>query len=211
MGAVGATWLAELTGEASLKHPERESLAALAVMRQTMGTYDFTAQYQQNPEPQGGAMVKKEWLRYYVLRERPARFERIVQSWDSANKAGELNDYSVCTTWDEKDRHFYLLHVLRRRMEYPDLKRAVKEQAQIYKADAVVIEDKASGTQLIQELTTEGASGITRYEPPACEKIMRLHGQTAAFENGLVLLPGEAHWLADYVHEITTFPGKQAR
>ena len=122
-------------------------------MRQTMGVYDFTAQYQQNPEPLGGAMVKKEWLRYYVPEERPARFERIVQSWDTANKAGELNDFSVCTTWGEKDRHFYLLHVFRRRMEYPDLKRAVKEQAQIHKAKAVVIEDKASGTQLIQELT----------------------------------------------------------
>ena len=190
-------------------HPERESLEDLAVMRQTMGVYDFTAQYQQNPEPLGGAMVKKEWLRYYVPEERPARFERIVQSWDTANKAGELNDFSVCTTWGEKDRHFYLLHVFRRRMEYPDLKRAVKEQAQIHKAQAVVIEDKASGTQLIQELTIEGVSGITRYEPPACEKIMRFHGQTAAFENGLVLLPAEAHWLNDYVKEITTFPGSK--
>ena len=94
-------------------------------------------------------------------------------------------------------------------MEYPDLKRAVKEQARIYNAAAVVIEDKASGTQLIQELTTEGVSGIIRYEPPACDKIMRLHGQTAAFENGLVLLPSEAYWLADYVHEITTFPGSK--
>ncbi len=193
------------TGEAL--HSERESLAALAVMRQTMGQYDFTSQYQQNPAPQGGAMVKKEWLRYYVPEERPASFERIVQSWDTANKAGELNDFSVCTTWGEKDNHFYLLHVFRRRMEYPDLKRAVKEQALIHRASAVVIEDKASGTQLIQELTLENVSGVTRYEPPACDKIMRLHGQTAAFENGLVLLPTEGHWLADYVHELTTFPG----
>ena len=190
-------------------HPERESLAGLAVMRETMGEYDFAAQYQQNPEPLGGAIVKKEWLRYYVPAERPARFERIIQSWDTANKAGELNDFSVCSTWGEKDKHYYLLHVLRKRMVYPDLKRAVKEQARIYKAHAVVIEDKASGTQLIQELTSEGVSGITRYEPPACDKIMRLHGQTAAFENGLVLLPNEAHWLADYVHELTTFPGNK--
>jgi predicted phage terminase large subunit-like protein len=190
-------------------HPEREPLEKLTAMRQIIGAYDFAAQYQQNPEPLGGAMVKKEWLRYYVPGERPAQFERIVQSWDTANKVGELNDYSVCTTWGEKNKHFYLLFVFRRRMEYPDLKRAVKEQAQIYKASTVLIEDKASGTQLIQELITEGVSGITRYMPPACEKIMRFHGQTAAFENGLVLLPSEAHWLADYVHEITTFPGSK--
>lgn len=188
-------------------HSERESLAALAVMRQTMGQYDFASQYQQNPAPQDGSMIKKEWLRYYVCEERPAEFDRIVQSWDTANKAGELNDYSVCTTWGEKDNHFYLLHVFRRRMEYPDLKRAVKEQVLIHKASAVVIEDKVSGTQLIQELTMENVSGLTPYAPPAGDKIMRLHAQSAAFENGLVLLPTEAHWLADYVHELTTFPG----
>ena len=190
-------------------HPERESLSELDVMRQTIGTYDFSAQYQQNPEPLGGAMVKKEWLRYYVPEERPARFERIVQSWDTANKAGELNDYSVCTTWGEKNKHFYLLHVFRRRMEYPELKRAVREHARIHNANTVVIEDKASGTQLIQELMKEGVSSITRYEPPACDKIMRFHSQTDAFENGLVLLPNDAHWLAEYVHEITTFPGSK--
>lgn len=190
-------------------HAERESLADLAKMRQTMGEYDFASQYQQNPAPQGGAMVKKEWLCYYVPDERPAKFDRIIQSWDTANKAGELNDYSVCTTWGQKGNKFYLLHVFRRRMEYPDLKRAVKEQASLYKPQVILIEDKASGTQLIQELTAENISGLIPYEPPACEKIMRFHGQTAAFENGLVLIPEEAHWLSDYVHELTTFPGSK--
>jgi predicted phage terminase large subunit-like protein len=190
-------------------HPERESVDDLSRLRQTMGEYDFAAQYQQNPSPQGGAMVKKEWLKYYVPEERPAQFGRIVQSWDTANKAGELNDFSVCTTWGEKDKHYYLLHVYRKRLAYPDLKRAVKDQAQIHRPSAIVIEDKASGTQLIQELTQEGLSGITRYEPPACDKIMRLHGQTAVFENGLVLIPKEAHWLQDYLQELTTFPGSK--
>lgn len=188
-------------------HPERESLETLAKIRKTIGEYNFTSQYQQEPIPPGGAMVKTEWLRYYLPEERPAKFERIVQSWDTANKAGELNDYSVCTTWGEKDKHFYLLHVLRRRMEYPDLKRAIYEQARAHNADIIVIEDKASGTQLIQDLTNDGMHGIHRYEPPPCDKIMRLHSQSAAFENGLVLLPKEAHWLAEYVQELTGFPG----
>jgi predicted phage terminase large subunit-like protein len=73
----------------------------------------------------------------------------------------------------------------------------------------VLIEDKASGTQLIQELISEGMYTITRCELPVCDKIMRLHGQTAAFENGTVLLPKEAPWLADYVRELTTFPGNK--
>ena len=191
-------------------HPERESLENLAEVRQRMGEYNFAAQYQQNPAPQGGAMVKKEWLRYYVPEERPTRFDRIVQSWDTANKAGELNDFSVCTTWGKKDKHFYLLDVLRKRLEYPDLKREVKEQARIHDANIVLIEDKASGTQLIQEFHHEGLSNIKPCEPPAgCDKVMRLHSQTTAFESGLVLLPKAAHWLTDYIHELTTFPGSK--
>jgi predicted phage terminase large subunit-like protein len=70
------------------------------------------------------------------------------------------------------------------------------------------IEDKASGIQLIQELETELYSAVTPYKPPTgTDKIMRLHAQTDLFENGRVHLPKEAAWLADYVNEITGFPG----
>lgn len=195
--------------EGEALHPERESLEVLATIRKSTTEYTFTSQYQQNPAPQGGAMVKKEWLKFYVPEERPARFERIIQSWDTANKAGELNDYSVCTTWGEKDKHFFLLDVFRRKMEYPELKRSVREQAQLREASIILVEDKVSGTQLIQELKDGGVPGITAYNPQACEKIMRFHAQTDAFENGRVLLPKEAHWLHDYIHEITTFPGSK--
>jgi predicted phage terminase large subunit-like protein len=98
-----------------------------------------------------------------------------------------------------------LLHVLRKRMDYPSLKRAVREQWQAYPAAVVLIEDKASGTQLIQELTEEGLHSVTRYKPDG-DKLMRLHAQSGVIENGFVYLPGEAHWLAEYLHEITTFP-----
>ena len=70
-----------------------------------------------------------------------------------------------------------------------------------------MIEDKASGTQLIQDLQHDGVLGITPFEPsPAADKIMRLHAQTAEFENGRVLLPLAAPWLADYLRELTAFP-----
>lgn len=190
-------------------HPERETADMLLGIRKTMGEYAFASQYQQSPSPQGGAMVKREWLKYYITEERPATFERIVQSWDTANKAGELNDYSVCTTWGEKNKHYFLLDVFRRRMEYPDLKRSVREQARFHNANIILIEDKASGTPLIQDLKSEGLSGVTPYDPQACEKIMRFRSQTDTFENGRVLLPKEAHWLRDYIHEIITFPGSK--
>jgi len=57
------------------------------------------------------------WLRSYAANEWPAEFDRIVQSWDTANKASELSDFSVCTSWGIKGKDLYLLHVLRRRME----------------------------------------------------------------------------------------------
>jgi predicted phage terminase large subunit-like protein len=111
----------------------------------------------------------------------------------------------VCTTWGLKGKDLFLLHVLRRRMEYPELKRAVCEQALAFDATVVLIEDKASGTQLIQELVADGLHAVTRYQPQA-DKIMRTHAQTAMIENGFVHLSKEAAWLAEYLHELTAFP-----
>src|SRR5271169_1666413 len=132
-------------------HPAREPIATLDHIRRTVGEYNFAGQYQQSPAPLGGGMVKAEWFKRYSAKDQPERFERIVQSWDTANKATELSDYSVCTTWGIKAKNLYLLGVLRRRLEYPALKRAVREQQSQYNATVVLIEDKASGTQLIQE------------------------------------------------------------
>jgi predicted phage terminase large subunit-like protein len=128
-----------------------------------------------------------------------------VQSWDTANKATELSDFSVCTTWGVRGKDLYLLGLLRQRLEYPALKRAVCEQQSLYDATEVLIEDKASGTQLIQELIADGCHGVTRYQPD-CDKVMRLHAQTAMIENGFVHIPESAPWLAEYLHEMTVFP-----
>jgi predicted phage terminase large subunit-like protein len=124
---------------------------------------------------------------------------------DTANKASELSDFSVCTSWGIKGKDVYLLHVLRRRMEYPELKRAVREQCEAFAASVVLIEDNASGTQLIQDLIEQGLHAVTRYQPQS-DKIMRMHAQTAMIENGFVHLPKEAAWLAEYLHELTAFP-----
>src|SRR3989440_10245327 len=97
----------------------------------------------------------------YGENERPERLERIVQSWDTANKATELSDFSVCTTWGVRGMDLFLLGVFRRRLEYPALKRAVREQQSQFDADVVLIEDNASGTQLIQELIADGCHDVT--------------------------------------------------
>src|SRR5256885_7780161 len=192
-----------LQGEAL--HPDREPLETLDRIRRTIGEYNFAGQYQQSPAPLGGGLVKAEWFKRYGEKDLPERFERIVQSWDTANKATELSDFSVCTTWGVKGKDLFLLGVFRRRLEYPALKRAVREQQALFAATELLIEDKASGTQLIQELILEGCHGVTRYEPTT-EKIMRLHAQTAVIENGFVYLPETAPWIAEYLHEMTVFP-----
>ena len=186
-------------------HPEREPLEALTTIRQTIGEYNFAGQYQQTPAPLGGGLIKVEWFKTYEPAERPERFDQVVQSWDTANKPTELSDYSVCTTWGLSDRRIYLLHVARKRMVYPELKRRVREQADAFKASVILIEDKASGTQLIQELISEGLHTVKRYQPEG-DKVMRMNAQTPSIENGFVYLPREAPWLADYLHELSTFP-----
>src|SRR5215472_10094519 len=105
-------------------HPEREPLDTLDRIRRTTGEYNFAGRYQQAPAPLGGGLVKAEWFKRYRQDELPGRFERIMQSWDTANKATELSDFSVCTTWGIKGKELFLLSVFRRRLEYPELKRA---------------------------------------------------------------------------------------
>jgi phage terminase large subunit-like protein len=81
----------------------------------------------------------------------------------------------------------------------------VREQCKALDASVVLIEDKASGTQLTQVLVQDGLHAVTRYQPQS-DKIMRMHAQTATIENVFVHLPKEAAWLAEYVHEMTAFP-----
>lgn len=184
-------------------HAARESLQTLTRLRATMGEYAFSAQYQQAPVPLGGGIVKEAWIQAYD--QSPGTFEQVIQSWDTANKDTELSDFSVCTTWGLLKGQMYLLHVLRKRLNYPDLKRAVLEQERLHQATAILIEDRASGTQLIQDLRRDGLNKIHPQNPQG-DKAMRLHVQTPWFEGGKILLPKEAHWLLEYRKELTAFP-----
>ncbi len=116
----------------------------------------------------------------------------------------------MCTTGGLAASRVYLLPLLRKKLNYPDLKRAVREQADMHNAEVVLIEDKASGTQLIQELSQEGMHSVKAYKPEgSMSKEMRLNAQTGVIENGLVFLPQVAEWLDLYLHEITTFPASK--
>ena len=191
------------TGEAL--HPDREPLDLLENMKKEAGSYIFAAQYQQRPVPLEGGMVKWSWFDFYT--ERPAQEpeNRIVQSWDTACKAEDHNDYSVCTTWLIKKKHYYLLNVYRARLEYPDLLKQIKRHAFRYKAKQVLIEDKGAGTSILQELKGSDKFTTVGIEPKG-DKQTRLYTVTHIIEGRRVLLLKDAPWLADFRHEMLLFP-----
>ena len=213
----------ELLHEARLDH------AALDRLRVGMGTYNFCAQFLQSPVPIDGGLIKEGWFKTYnCLPDLPMK---TLQSWDTAMTAGELSDPSVCTTWKiiyphmrfahYPDRYrqmyqeqyapkftdMYLIDVFRKKLSYPDLRKAVIEQKEKFHASIVLIEDKSSGTPLIQDLRRGGYEGIAQYTPPAGhDKVMRMHACCGILEAGYVYLPERAEWLSAYLNEIKAFP-----
>jgi len=183
-------------------HPQRESRELLESLRAQLGPEVFAAQWQQQPMPPGGAMIKRSWLRRHVRLPTSAP---IIQSWDVANKQGEENDFSVCTTWlIYQNKYYFLVDVLRGRFDFPTLRRKVYEQARLHKPSRILIEDAGFGTALIQELKTAEFSvmGVK----PEYDKKTRMGIQAAKFENGQVIFPKEAAWLADLEAELFAFP-----
>jgi predicted phage terminase large subunit-like protein len=187
-------------------HPALEPLASLESLRHQIGSDVFGAQYQQAPVPPGGAMIRREWLRYYDrLPERTYR-TRVIQSWDTAAKDGAQNDLSVCTTWMLVDKCFYLIDLTRGRYEYPRLRDIAIAQAQKHRPHCTLIEDASTGTALSQELKKIYFDGSVRLVPIERDKIGRLYVHQAKFEAGLVLFPKNAPFLPELVAELLTFP-----
>ncbi len=188
-----------------LLHPERESKESLDRIRTTMGTYGFSAQYQQNPIPPEGNLIKWGWFNFFSTPPDRESNDQIVQSWDTASKADELNDYSVCTTWLLRGKDCYLLDVTRRHADYPALKKLTLRLVETYRADAVLIEDRSSGTQLIQDLNHEGEVRPIAIQPEG-DKVTRMSTQSAKIEAGHVFLPEQAPWLEEFQSEVLQFP-----
>jgi len=188
-------------------HPDREPIEVLSELHRALGSRFFSAQYLQMPAPPGGSIVKAEWFLRFNLAE-VRDFDSVFQSWDTASRGSELADYSVCTTWGRKSKQLFLLHVLRKRLEYPDLKRAVVEQASLFDAQTVLIEDAASGIALIQDLKNDGFYKAQAIKPKG-DKVIRLQSVTALIEAGQVFVPEKAPWLDDYLHELMMFPASK--
>jgi len=184
----------------------REPRGILDKIKADMGTAAFSAQYLQRPVPVEGNLVNWNWFQFYTCSPAKGADGRIIQSWDTASKAGELNDYSVCTTWLMKGDAYYLLDVHRERLEYPALKKRVIEMARRQRAHSVLIEDKGSGTQLIPDLR-HAKTGVRPIAiQPEGDKVTRMSNQSAKIEAGQVYLPNDAPWLDDFKAELLAFP-----
>ncbi|MDP4026660.1 phage terminase large subunit [Methylobacterium sp. NEAU 140] len=185
-------------------HPALLPRSALDNLQRHVPPFDFAAQYQQAPVPPTGNMFDTARAHRYEGELGAEPGDVIVQSWDTATKPGELNDASVCTTWLARRGAYYLVDVFRARLGYPDLRRAVVDLHARWRPEAVLIEDKASGESLIQDLVSERfwAHAVR----PEGDKVMRAHAATWPFETGQVVLPRTAPWLGEFEAELRAFP-----
>lgn len=188
--------------EGALLWPEQFSAEVLPSLKKELGEYGVAAQFQQTPVSEGGTIVKRAWWRYD--KEPPAGHVSMM-SLDTGFKSGQENDWSVVTSWVEDERGYHLIDLWRGRVEFPELKRMTIALNDKHRPRVVVVEDKASGQSLIQELQRDTKIPVV---PQAVDKdkLVRLHAVTPLIESGRVFLPERAPWLADFLTEFDYFP-----
>jgi predicted phage terminase large subunit-like protein len=130
---------------------------------------------------------------------------RIIQSWDTAIKAGPTHDASCCATFAYDGSSHRLLEMQVLRLEYPELKRAIIMAAEKHQPEAILMEDKASGQSLLQDLRRETDLPLIAIQPKG-DKILRVARITPLLEAGAVALPKAAPWLSAFEQEMTAFP-----
>ncbi len=191
-------------------HPERLPLDILKEIKNKLGTITFESQFQQDPVPIHGSIIQRGWLNYYTTLP---NFSRILISWDIACKTGKNNDYTVCTIWGVVGgsyREYYLLHVYRKKIEFPKLRSQVKsfynQCIEKYKCPVfVLVEDTVSGTPLIQDLKQEQI--IIKAVQPKGDKESRFIETSSIFEQGRIFLPKkDCPWKTEYINELLRFP-----
>jgi predicted phage terminase large subunit-like protein len=186
-------------------HPSFEPIEVLRKQRETIGSEIFAAQYQQCPVPQGGAMIKRRWLRYYDKAPTRSLSTHVILSWDTAAKTGAQNDWSVCTVWMLVDGDYYLLDLIRGRFSFSELRTITLALAKRHDPHKILIEDASTGTALAQDLLEAGLY-MVELVPVARDKVARLFVQQAKFEAGLVLFPRGASFLPELEAELLAFP-----
>jgi predicted phage terminase large subunit-like protein len=191
--------------------PEFWSYEELVKLRNELPVSKWSAQYQQQPTSEAGAIVKREWWQMWD-KEQPPQCEFIIQSWDTAFTKNERSDYSACTTWgvfykDENpdDANVILLDAFKERLEFPELKERALQYYKEWEPDAFIVEAKASGAPLIFELRRMGIP-VQEFTPTrGNDKISRVNSVSDLFASGKIWCP-RTRWAEEVMEEMAAFP-----
>jgi predicted phage terminase large subunit-like protein len=193
--------------------PSFWKLEELRAVRASMSLQKWNAMYQQRPTADEGAILKREWWKLWEHDHLPD-VEYIIQSYDTAYSKKETADYSVITTWgvffptEDSGPNIMLMDVRKGRWDFPDLKRQAKEQYDYWQPDNVLIEAKATGTTLQQELRRMGIP-VTMYSPggrrAGQDKVSRANSVAPILESGMVWATDD-DWAQDLIEECAAFP-----
>ena len=193
--------------------PEYWSLEELDKVKADIPLTRWQAQYQQNPTSEEGAIVKRNmWKRWEE--DKPPKIKMVMQSWDTAYEAKQRSDYSACTTWGVFERtdpdgkivnHLYLMDAWRDKLEFPALKKKVKEMYRDFHVDTLIIEAKAVGAPLVYELRALGIP-VSSYTPTkGNDKVVRINAIADLFTSGRVWAP-DTKWAEEVIEETASFP-----
>ena len=189
--------------------PEQWSLDSLLRTKASMPSWQWNAQYQQNPTAQEAAIIKRDHIKWWP-HEKPPAVDYIVQSFDTALTTKTRSDYSVCQTWgvwknEEDIDNVILLNCVVGKWEFPELKQMALQQAKDWEPDSIIVEAKASGQPLIDEMRRSNLF-VQDYSPgKGQDKIARLNSVSDMFMTGQVWFP-ETGWATSVVEELLAFP-----
>ena len=186
----------------------------LEKVKMAIGLKKWNAQWQQQPTNDDGAVLKRNWWRRWKHDE-PPECSYVIQTYDTAYSKKETADYSVISTWGvfvpsaDSGPNLILLSVKRGRWDFPELKRVAKDEYRYWNPDNVLIEAKATGTPLQQELRKMGIP-VTMYSPggrkSGQDKISRANAVAPILESGMIWYPEQQDWAEEMVEECAAFP-----
>ena len=191
--------------------PEFFDLNALLRTKASMPTFQWNAQYQQQPTAEEAALIKREWWGIWK-QDYPRPCEYIIMSLDAAAETHNRADFTALTTWgvflnEEVDNYnIILLNSIKKRMEFPELKQLALEEYEEWEPDAFIVEKKSAGTDLYQEMRRSGLP-VQEYTPHrgSGDKLARLNSVSDIVASGMCGVP-ETRWAEEVVEEIAGFP-----
>lgn len=191
--------------------PEQWPLATLKATKASIDPQYWNAQYMQQPTSNSAAIISRKSWRVWEGDE-PPRCDYIIQSWDTAFETSNTADYSACTTWgvfyneEERDQaQVILLDAFKDRMAFPELKAIALKHYKEWTPDAFIVEKKAAGAPLIQELRAVGIP-VEEFSPSrGNDKIVRLNAVSDLFASGVVWAP-DTRWAREVIEEVASFP-----